>query len=87
MNRVGAILPVALVAVLASVAATEERRETDTNFNSYKPLAAAGGKAEKVVLDEGPPHQFFENNYRTRSSQPKDCAAPRLPVLCGPLPL
>ncbi|QJW94473.1 hypothetical protein [Frigoriglobus tundricola] len=38
----------------------EDRRETDTTFANYKPLAAAVAKADKVALLEGLPHPMFE---------------------------
>jgi hypothetical protein len=58
------IAQVPLLAILVSTGAcrTDDRRETSTNFDNYKPLAAAVAEADKVVLYEGLPHQAFERN-------------------------
>ncbi len=68
------ITPIALVAVLFSVGSvrSEDRRETDTNFDNYKLLAVKNvAKANKVVLYEGLPHQFFEKNLLTEELKSK----------------
>lgn len=54
-------LPWALVAILSPLPA-QDRGETDTNFANHKPLAEAVARAERVVLYEGLPHQFFERD-------------------------
>ena len=56
---VSRLVPAALGCVLLAVpACTGDKSET--NFDNYKPLAEAIGKADRVVLYEGLPHQVFE---------------------------
>ncbi len=50
---------ITLVALLAGSGACQNR-ETGANFDNYKSLAAGVGKADKVVLYEGLPHQSIE---------------------------
>ncbi|HJZ58011.1 MAG TPA: hypothetical protein VKE74_23840 [Gemmataceae bacterium] len=55
------LIPVALgVLLLVALAPAEDKKETDTNFANYKPLAEAIAKADKVVLFEGLPHPAHE---------------------------
>jgi hypothetical protein len=63
MNRpLFLIVQIALWAIFVSPGFSREkdRRETDTNFDNYKSLAAAIAKADKMVLYEGLPHPLSE---------------------------
>jgi hypothetical protein len=61
--RLSGTLLVVIAGTLAITALAEVKsppRETDTNFDNYKPLAALVATADKVVLYEGLPHQNWE---------------------------
>ena len=77
-----------LVTVLAGIALCKAEPETDTNFENYKPLAAAIRKADRVVLYEGLPHPGWENEaYERELKSKKTVKFHDWPFYAKPLPL
>src|SRR5262245_19676184 len=49
-----------------------ESRETDTNFDNHRLLAAGIAKADKVSLYEGLPHQLYESELLRQELKSKE---------------
>jgi hypothetical protein len=57
--------------VLLTVPACAGKKQTDTDFDNYAPLAEAIAKADKAVLYEGLPHQSYAHELLKKELQEK----------------
>lgn len=71
MARLACLSTIASLLVALQPAWADEPKETDTNFDNHKPIAAGVRKATKVVLHEGLPHQTFEREELARELKAK----------------
>ena len=74
------------LALLAASACTGSK--SDTDFENYKPLADAIGRADKVVLYEGLPHDVWEAKLLAKELKEKKTVERHgFPFYAGPLDL